>query len=446
MSLWNPIATRWGRLVAFFLLYVTEGIPLGFTATTVATQMRLQGVGAGQISTFVGTLYLPWAWKWVMGPIVDCVYSRKLGRRRAWIVGAQTLMALALSAGVFVDPVGQFRMFMGVILVVNVFGALQDVAIDALACKVLPKDERGLANGLMFAGAYGGQAVGGSLMLFLIGHDLVTFSMTFLLVPALIVAVTLLVALPIREHEVDDAVAMEPRPSAWAEIAAYPRQVWRAFAGSRNARLALLFAALPCGGYALSLALQANLSVEFGMTENEIGTLAFVSTIVSGVFCAVGGMCSDLWGRRRTLAVCVVALAVPGVVLAAFMIQEDWFMPVDMNAEDRRVASHQLMVVFWSTTIAYAVLQGFIYGIRGALFMDVVSPVVAATQFTAYMAVLNLVISYTSFWQAWTIEAYGYPVTLLCDAGAGLLCLIPLALMTHVGERKGHSESPASGS
>jgi PAT family beta-lactamase induction signal transducer AmpG len=60
------------------------------------------------------------------------------------------------------------------------------------------------------------------------------------------------------------------------------------------------------------------------------------------------------------------------------------------------------------------------------------SPVVAATQFTAYMAILNLVITYTAFWQGVTIERWGYPTTLLLDAGAGLLCLVPLVLMTRV--------------
>lgn len=80
--LWNPLGSRRGRLTAFFLLYLTEGIPLGFTATTVATYMRQQGVDAGKVAMFVGLLYLPWSWKWVMGPVVDCVYSMRLGRRR----------------------------------------------------------------------------------------------------------------------------------------------------------------------------------------------------------------------------------------------------------------------------------------------------------------------------------------------------------------------------
>lgn len=434
--IWDPLASRWGRLTAFFLLYMTEGIPLGFTATTVTTQMRRQGVSAGDVATFVAVLYLPWSWKWVMGPIVDCVYSRRLGRRRAWIVAAQSLMALTLCSGIGVDPVERFYVFMGLIAVVNVFGALQDVAIDALACKVLPRDERGLANGLMFAGAYSGQAVGGSLMLFLMAAGL-PFGMTFLLVPALILLVTIFVGLPLREREDDgESPAASPALSpvswssqVWTEIRGYPIGVWRAFTGSRPARLALLFAALPSGGYALSLALQTNLSVEFGMTEAAIATLALVTTLVSGTFCAIGGKCSDLWGRRRVLGISIALLAAPGVVLAFAMLSENWVMPVDMDLPDRPTASTWLLAIFWSMTICYAVVHGFMYGIRTALFMDVVTPAVAATQFTAYMAVLNLVIAYTSFWHGRMIEALGYPMTLFCDAGAGLLCLVPLAMM-----------------
>ena len=47
---WLPdlLATRVGRLTAFFFLYVSEGIPLGFTATAVATQMRRQDLTPGQ--------------------------------------------------------------------------------------------------------------------------------------------------------------------------------------------------------------------------------------------------------------------------------------------------------------------------------------------------------------------------------------------------------------
>src|SRR5262249_20670942 len=74
------LATKWGRMAAFFLLYVTEGIPLGFTATAVATQMRRQGLGPAMIGAFVGSLYAPWGLKWVAGPIVDTLTVPRLGR------------------------------------------------------------------------------------------------------------------------------------------------------------------------------------------------------------------------------------------------------------------------------------------------------------------------------------------------------------------------------
>jgi MFS transporter, PAT family, beta-lactamase induction signal transducer AmpG len=63
MRLPNLLATSRGRLTAFFFLYVTEGIPLGFAATAVATQMRRQGVGVAEIGAMVAAIYAPWAWK-----------------------------------------------------------------------------------------------------------------------------------------------------------------------------------------------------------------------------------------------------------------------------------------------------------------------------------------------------------------------------------------------
>src|ERR1044072_4660981 len=92
----NLLATRWGRLSAFFCLYVTEGIPLGFAATAVATQLRRQGVGPAEIGAFVGSFYLPWAFKWAFGPIIDVFAADRLGRRRGWILAMQVLMAATL--------------------------------------------------------------------------------------------------------------------------------------------------------------------------------------------------------------------------------------------------------------------------------------------------------------------------------------------------------------
>ena len=78
----NLLATRRGRLAAFFFLYLTEGIPLGFAATAIATQLRRQSVGPAEIGAFVASFYLPWAFKWAFGPFIDVFSSDRWARRR----------------------------------------------------------------------------------------------------------------------------------------------------------------------------------------------------------------------------------------------------------------------------------------------------------------------------------------------------------------------------
>ena len=64
--------------------------------------------------------------------------------------------------------------------------------------------------------------------------------------------------------------------------------------------------------------------------------------------------------------------------------------------------------------------------------MDVTTPAVAATQFTAYMALLNFVIQYSARWQGLALERWGYPMTLTIDGVTGLLsiALLPFLAMT----------------
>jgi PAT family beta-lactamase induction signal transducer AmpG len=66
------------------------------------------------------------------------------------------------------------------------------------------------------------------------------------------------------------------------------------------------------------------------------------------------------------------------------------------------------------------------YGTGAALFKGLTNPLVAATQFTGYMALRNLVISYTNLWQGVVADAQGYAVVLFIDAA---LVLAPLLLL-----------------
>lgn len=423
----NLLASRKGRLAAFFALYMTEGIPLGFAATAVATQLRRQGVGPAEIGAFVGSFYLPWAFKWAFGPIIDTFASDRLGRRRGWVLITQLMMALTLVSLVFLDLPAQLALFTGILLIHNTFGAMQDVAIDALACNTLQEDERGVANGMMFAGAYMGQAVGGSGVLFLTGYT--GFQPTFLFVAAAILVVTTLVVLPMKEA----IIARAPAPAgvsrlkaATQEMSEFAVQAFRSFLGTRGAFAGVFFGLLPAGAMCLGLALQSNLAVELGMSDDQFAVLQLWSTILSAAFCVAGGWLSDRFGRRKTLFVYLALMSLPVAWLAVQMQAHDWVMPRKVGGA---MAPETLIVAFWATSLAYAVFQGLMYGTRSAAFMDVTNPKVAATQFTAYMALMNLAIAYSATWQGIAIEAWGYPVTMAIDAVFGLACLCVLPFL-----------------
>jgi len=439
MRLPDLLASRSGRMAAFFFLYMTEGIPLGFTATAIATQMRRGGLGPAEIGAFVASLYLPWAFKWAAGPIVDVVASERFGRRRGWILLTQLLMVAALLAAVPVNFVTQLSLFTALIFLHNVFCATQDVAIDALAVNVLPEQERGTANGFMFGGAYLGQAIGGSGVLFLV--PVIGFPATFFVVAGFILAVTVFIVLPLREP------AGPPRPSfaghrlkaIGSEIADFAKGSVTAFLGSRGAFVGLIFALLPAGAMALGLALQSNLAVELGMNDAQVGWLNLWSSVISGVCCVIGGWLSDRFGRRLTLAWTMGATSIPTAVFAWVMLKHHWIMPVALDAPGRPVAAAALVTGFWIAVLAYNVFQGLYYGIRSAIFMDVTTKRVAATQFTAYMALSNFAIAYSANWQGHAIERWGYPTTLGLDAVFGLVCLLCLPFM---GRLREHGKEP----
>jgi len=425
MRLPNLLDTRVGRLVVFFFLYVTEGIPLGFAATAVATQLRRQDVGPAEIGAFVGSFYLPWAFKWAFGPFIDVFTSERLGRRRGWILGTQIMLIITLLACTGLNLPAQLGVLTGVLLIHNSFGAMQDVAIDALAVNTLRPDERGLANGVMFAGASLGTAVGGAGVLFLM--PVLGLKGGFVFVAACIALVTVFIVLPLRETPTPAAQRRGAGlAAAGREMRHFAEQAFRSFLGTRGAYSGLFFSLLPAGAMSLGLALQNNLSVEIGMSDDSVAWLSLWSQVVSAACMVVGGMLSDTYGRRRTLFVYLALMSLPVLYMMFQLSQHQWIMPLAAADKATRIAPAALITAMWVATLSYSVAQGLMYGTRSAIFMDVTNPAVAATQFTAYMAMMNLAISYSATWQGIAIEALGYPKTLLIDAVIGLLCLAVL--------------------
>jgi PAT family beta-lactamase induction signal transducer AmpG len=287
-------------------------------------------VGPAEIGAFVGSFYLPWAFKWAYGPVVDVFASARLGRRRGWILGMQVMMVLTLLSTVMLDLPRQLGLFTVILLVHNVFSATQDVAIDALAVNTLQEHERATANGMMFAGASLGQAVGGSGALFVAAQF--GFQSSFYFVCGAILLVTLFVVLPLKEapDPAWEAKRGGGLHAALREMLSFVVNAFRSFVGTRGAFAGLGMALLPPGAMCLGLALQSNLAVELGLPDDQVAWLNLWSTVIGAAGCVVGGIISDRVDRRKALNVYILLMSVPVLVLA-FILQREGWITADAN-------------------------------------------------------------------------------------------------------------------
>ena len=453
MRLPNLLASKWGRLFAFFWLYVTEGIPYGFATIVIVAQLRDEGRTEDEIGYFSGLILLPWAFKWVVGPFVDLVFSNRLGRRRGWIVGCQIAMAVSLLACLPIDRSSGLVALTVALTIHNCFAATQDVAIDALACGTLPPDERGLGNGLMFAGAYFGQAIGASAVLFLMDgvdwlpglKDGIAFDTTFWFVAGCILMVTVFVAVPLREKAARSAsVVGAPAAQAAREVSNYVVEVFRSFLANRRSLIALIICLLPAGALFLGMQLHTALAKRLQYSEGDLAKLVFWSTVISGSFCVIGGYLSDRIGRRLSLSIYVVLSTIPTLWLASELYYGlGW---TDFGAKGATVPESipaSIQWTFWNAVMVFAAVQGMIYGTRIAIFMDIANPEVAGTQFTAYMAMQNIVLSYTAMWQGEAISRLGYVECLLIDCGGGVIVIALLPFLTLTATKTVPADFPA---
>ena len=198
------------------------------------------------------------------------------------------------------------------------------------------------------------------------------------------------------------------------ELSSFLRDLSTGFFRSGSGPLVgVLFSILPTGAMALGLALGTTMMVDRGLSENEIANLNLVTTVSAAIGCVVGGWISDRFGHRPCLALWYALTALPTFFLASRFTGTDGMMGVTLAA-------------YAAAAISYNFAFGLQYGTSTAIFMGLTRKAVAATQFTGYMALHNLVYSYSSLWQGQTAEIYGYARALTLD---GWLAFAPLVLI-----------------
>lgn len=123
-----------------------SGLPLALTASTLTAWLADAGVTRSSIGLFA-SIATPYALKFLWAPLLDGLrlpyLTRRLGRRRSWLLLAQVLLVLSLLAMALTDPAVNpwWTALAGV--AIATFSATQDSAIDAYRVELLPPEQQG---------------------------------------------------------------------------------------------------------------------------------------------------------------------------------------------------------------------------------------------------------------------------------------------------------------
>lgn len=292
----SPILSS-GTVVLLATLYCAQGLPSGLIAHTLPVLMRQHGVDLAVVG-MLKLLALPWVLKVLWAPWIDRLSSSRLGHHRGWILPLQATVLAILLVVAMLPPDALFGPYLpvllGLLLLVNLSAATQDVATDGLAVRLLPQQWRGLGNSLQVGGYKLGMIASGSLLLLVI--EPWGWRLSIGLIAILVACMTVPILLFPEQRRL-------PHVARLAEPAG-PHLLWRHYRG---------FLARPGMGTWLAIVLTFKIGdslgspmikpmlVDQGWTSAALGQLTLISSLagIGGAF--LGGLAYARLGAYRSL-------------------------------------------------------------------------------------------------------------------------------------------------
>jgi PAT family beta-lactamase induction signal transducer AmpG len=395
-------------------LYFVQGLPFGFQATALPVLLR-EGGASLTVVGFAGALALPWLLKPLWAPLVDRYHWPSLGRRRSWLLPMQALLALAaVAAGLWGD---RLVVLMAIVLVMNLFAATLDIAVDGLAIDVLSRRDLGVGNTAQVVGYKLGMLTGGGLLMWataLIGQRHSMFIM------AALICVVLFASWRFREPMHSDPTS----GPAIASVSQVLASLLRALRASGGGWLLLVVASYKLGE-SMSDAMFKPFVLDAGFSKAQIGLwLGTWGMLFSITGSAAGGLLATRWSLLPALRLVAVARVVP---LAA-----QWWLAT-------RVEVHADAIIV--ITCAEHLFGGALTTVMFALMMSRVDKRIGATHYTA-LAAIEVLGKMPSAWLSGTVAQHAGYAALF--ALATIISLAFLALLPGLAkERPSDTGSPA---
>jgi MFS transporter, PAT family, beta-lactamase induction signal transducer AmpG len=386
----SPVAPRpW----LFGIASMPYGCFNGLVAVALPFLLRQRGVSVDRIATISATVQLPTIWYFLWAPVVDI----KL-RRRTWVV-VLSLASVACAGAALASNVGSsFRLVTALLILASVFNQPVSSAIGGLVATVMPDRLRGRTGGWSQAGILGGGIAAGVLIVWLGG---VAPAGVVALVAAAMIAVPAVAVMAVRE----------PAPSSGDErshLLRMARDTW-AMLRRRDVWLGFAFFLSPIGAGAL-MNLFSAVGQDFHASSNVVILAVAIAGVLTPAGALAGGALADRFDRRTVYAI--------GGFLAAASVGGMLLVPLSPGA-------------YLAGAAAYALATGYSYGAFMALAYSLLGAGGAAsgTQFTLFMAAVNLPVVYMLRLDGLGHAHFGVRGMLAVDGGANLLFGLVLFLL-----------------
>ncbi len=378
-------------------LYLAQGLPFGFFTQALPVLMREQGLSLKAISA-TSLLFLPWALKFLWAPLVD-----RLGTRRQWILAMQGLSVAGALLLCFSQPERSIWIVFAALLLFNLFAAIQDVATDGLAVRLLDTRERGGGNGVQ-VGAYRiGMILGGGLLLWIFARA--GWQAMFLGMAGLLA----LTSLPVLRLRANGETA-SPAP-------ALPLRVLLLEWVARLRVPGLLGFLALIGAYkfgdSMASAMVGPMLRDHGFSKEAIallkGTLGSAAALLGA---ALGGALAWRAGRRMALLACGILQTLSIALYAAGV---------------EGIGGHAMLQL---ACVAEHLLGGMATVALFTLMMDACDPEHAGTDYTVQACAIVLVMGLANVAAGVVGDAFGYGVMFNASfVLSGLGCLLLVAAL-----------------
>jgi len=276
----NTTSRRWQeillsrKMVTCVFLGFSSGLPLYVLIQLVPAWLRSNEVDLATIGLFA-LIGLPYTWKFLWAPLMDRYKLPFLGRRRGWALLTQIGLLFSIAALGRFDPTVSLQAIVVTVFMISLFGASQDIVIDAYRRELLADDELGTGTSF-FVNAYRlSSLVPGSLALIL--SDILPWAVVYW-VTAAFMLVGIATTLVIREVS-DDSLA----PATLKEAVVDPFVEFFSRDGIKAGLAILAFMFLYKLGDNMATALATPFYLDMGFSRTEIGSIAKIAALWAAI-------------------------------------------------------------------------------------------------------------------------------------------------------------------